>query len=86
MNKKLYLSIFIAAVCAFTLISPANAMVDCYDYGYGHGHGPTHGWNGQPIRLDYSMGGPNILINETNRIDSHGNFFKGLQRFRLFYI
>ncbi len=62
MTKKLYLNVFAVVVLAFTLISSADA---CVSYNYGQGYGPTHGWNGQPIRLDYSMGGPNILINET---------------------
>lgn len=34
-------------------------------YGYYESGNPSHGWNGQSIRLDYSMGGPNIKIMET---------------------
>jgi len=73
MIRKLYLSILIVAICTFTLITSADACVS-NDYGCG----PTHGWNGQPIRLDYSLGGPNILINETTGLTvthiSSGNY------------
>jgi len=74
MIRKLFLSILAAGACTFALIAPAAACVS-YDYGCG---GPTHGWNGQPIRLDYSLGGPNILINETTGLTvtriSSGNY------------
>lgn len=65
MVKKLHCYIFAVAILVFSLISSANATSNGYGYyGYG-GNSPSHGWNGQAIRLDYSLGGPNILINET---------------------
>ena len=64
MIKKLYLSIFVFAVMALFVPNSTNAMVD-FGYDYGNGYGASHGWNGQPIRLDYSMGGPNIKVLET---------------------
>jgi len=63
MTKKLYLNIFGVAILFFTLTNSVNAMSG--GYSYGNGYGPTHGWNGQSIRLDYSMGGPNIMVLET---------------------
>ena len=59
MINKLYTTLFVAFIFIFAFTGPANAMF------HGGSSNPTHGWNGQPIRLDYSMGGPNILINET---------------------
>ena len=72
MINKLYTTLFVAFIFVFAFTGPANAMFQ------GGGYGSTHGWNGQPIRLDYSMGGPNILINETTGLTvshiSSGNY------------
>lgn len=58
MINRLYTTVFAVLIFTLAMTGSVNAM-------YQGSGSPTHGWNGQPIRLDYSYGGPNILINET---------------------
>jgi hypothetical protein len=60
-TSKNYFKFYIVAIAAmFALISSASAMVSL--------EGPSHGWNGQSIRLDYGAGGPNIKVLEQTGI------------------